>query len=376
MLFIANLTASYAKIGINLLFLTYILLIYGMKKYQLYGMGNALVDIIVPVDDVFLQTHKLDKGHMKLMELSAQQAILSAITQRTNGLSQHVQLPSRQSGGSAANTVVSFSHFGGRSCYACQTGQDELGEFYLQDLQQAGVATHAPYAQIAGTTGTCLVLLTPDGERTMCTSLGISASFSTQAIYTDDLLAAECIYIEGYLLATPVGAAAAKQAQQLANQQRIPVALTLSDTSIVALARAEISQLLSQQVDVLFCNAEEALLYTQTSTVTEAGAILAREVACVAITQGASGVSLWQGDEQWQVPALSVEALDTNGAGDLFAAAFLWKWFQDQQAVLAAHFACYAAARLVQHLGPRLPQATCQDLLEGFVGWSTNLNAL
>ena len=338
-----------------------------IKRTPLYGIGNALVDVIVRVEDAFLTDNGLEKGQMRLLTTAEQGALLLKIGGAGRTL---------QSGGSAANTLVSFCRFGGTGGYACQVGRDDFGDFFVQDLDEAGIA-YGDGVRVSGSTGTCLVLVTPDGERTLCTDLGVSAGFSTETLSVPRLMLADALYMEGYLLCSPNGTAAVLSAQQVANDNGAVVALSLSDVSVVDMARDRLADVLSNGVQLLFCNAAEAAAYTGLSG-EKAIEALNELVQYVVVTQGPAGAWVRDGKTVQKIAANNVEVVDTNGAGDTFAAGFLYSLYADGQlatgafsrgldaAVLrkAATFGYQAAEKLVQQLGPRLDVAACSTLAE------------
>ncbi|PTQ87849.1 pfkB family carbohydrate kinase [Agitococcus lubricus] len=220
---------------------------------DLYAIGNALVDSEYVVDDAFLQHHAIQKGQMTLIDATQQHTLLSALHQR-------FECAKRASGGSAANSVIAFAALGGSAFYACKVAADANGDFYLHDLNAAGVK--APrHAQVAdGITGTCVVMVTPDSERTMHTFLGITAELSPQELDLDALTKARFLYIEGYLATSASARHAVSAARALAKAQNICTALTFSDPAMVQYARDGLSEMLADGVDILFCNETEATL--------------------------------------------------------------------------------------------------------------------
>ena len=318
-----------------------------MSAVQLFSIGNALVDEEYQVSDAFLHTAGLSKGTMQLVSQEQQNQLLQRLDQ--------AQYQGQASGGSAANTTVGFSALGGTSFYACRVGNDTLGAFYLDDLNKAQVRTSAQSIS-EGVTGRCIVLITPDGERTMCTFLGITSELAVQHIDWQPLLTAQWLYIEGYLATSPTAQQAVTQARQLARQSHVKIALSLSDPAMVQYARSGLEHLVGDGVDILFCNQQEALTYAKKDTVDEALEHLLHVAECVAITLGADGVLVAnRAGQKHKVGTQTVTVKDTNGAGDGFAAGFLFALQQGATLEQAAVLANRIAGAIVERYGPRLP---------------------
>ena len=317
------------------------------RTYDVYGIGHALVDVQYQIAPEFLAEHQIEKGVMTLVDESRQRNLSAAICGEP---------VASASGGSAANTLIGVARFGGRTYYACLTGRDAWGDFYQRDLEAAGVATH-PANRGEGKTGQCLVFITPDADRTLNTFLGISSAIGPAQLQEEVIADSQYIYIEGYLLGSEDGFAAACRAQQMAHQHGTAVALTLSDPFAVQAFRARFDALLQQGVDLLFCNEEEALASTGASDREAAGAAIASQVGTAYVTCGADGALVYADDTHYQVPGVPVQAVDTNGAGDLFAGGVLYGLSYEYSPIDAARLGCYAAAQVVARFGPRLEQS-------------------
>ena len=315
--------------------------------YDVYGVGHALVDIQYQVAPEFLAEHQIEKGVMTLVDEARQHHLTAAI----NG-----EPVASASGGSAANTLIGVARYGGRAYYACLTGRDAWGDFYQRDLEAAGVATH-PANRGKGKTGQCLVFITPDADRTLNTFLGISSAIGPAQLHEEVIADSQYLYIEGYLLGTDDGFAAAHQAQQMAQRHGTAVALTLSDPFAVRAFQSRFDALLQRGVDLLFCNEEEALASTGTDDRETAGAALASQVGTAYVTCGADGALVYADGTHGQVPGVPVQAIDTNGAGDLFAGGVLYGLSHGYSPLDAARLGCYAAAQVVTRFGPRLEQS-------------------
>ena len=324
------------------------------KKYDVYGLGNALVDIQYRVDPGFFQTAGIDKGVMTLIDENRQKMLIEALGQKEMA---------RSSGGSAANTMISLVKCGGTGYYACKVAHDGDGDFYLEDLKNAGVAFN-PTNRGEGTTGKCLVMITPDADRTMNTFLGITHTFGIVQIEESVIADSQYIYIEGYLVTSDTGFQAAQAAQKFAHAHGVKVALTLSDPFVVDVFKSQMEMLVSDGVDLLFCNEDEAKMLTGTNTTDAACEALAGRVGSFAVTCGAEGAKVRDRDQTRPVPGFKVEAVDTNGAGDAFAGAYLFGLTHDYAPAQAAKLAAYVSSRVVSQYGPRFDQHLSSDDIE------------
>lgn len=325
---------------------------------DLYVIGNALVDLEYSVDDQFLQQHQLQKGTMQLAEQAAQQLLLKSLS------SHHAQ--EQASGGSAANSTVAYTSMGGNAFYACRVGNDDFGQFYLNDLSAANVQTSTSSSS-DGETGTCVVLVTPDGERTMQTFLGITAELSEQQVDFEPLKTAKYLYIEGYLATSPTARQAVKQAREIAKANGTQIAITLSDPAMVQYARDGLNDLIDDGVDVLFCNEHEARMYTETEQLEDTLAALLKLSKTVIITRSADGAIIAaQTGEKIQVEAVPCNAIDTLGAGDAFAGAYLYGMSKGFELAACGKLAAATASKVVSQYGPRLTVADYQAILQQY----------
>lgn len=314
------------------------------KRFDVYGLGNALVDIQYDIDPAWLRKMGIDKGVMTLVDEERQQALIDAID----------GAPLKQSsGGSAANSMIATTVLGGSAYYACKVGNDDLGTFYLNDLEAAGVACNRDH-RAEGTTGRCLVLITPDADRTMNTFLGITATFGPGQVEERIIADSTYLYIEGYLLSSDSGFEAALQAQKHARARGTHVALTLSDPFIVGAFKERVGRLIEGGIDLLFCNEVEARAWTGVEEIEAACRALSGQVSRFAVTCGADGARVHDGEALSHVPGFQVKAIDTNGAGDAFAGAFLYGLTHGHDAGRAGRLANFAASRVVSRYGPRL----------------------
>ncbi len=324
------------------------------KPLDIFGIGNALVDTTIETSDSEIQALGLKKGQMQLIDDTRLLELLHAFRG-----TQH----ERASGGSAANTLITAQGLGLNCAYACKVADDENGRFFINDMKTLGVQLSLdPQNLESGTTGICLVNVTPDAERTMSTYLGTTADFSSTEIDFTQLQAAKLLYIEGYLMPSPSGLEAAQQAHHYAIKHKIQTALTLSDLSMVTYFKSELNSLISYQgVDVLFCNEEEAKHFTECDTPEAAINALSEKARLIAMTRGSKGAWIMKDKTLYTIPAIETKAIDTNGAGDAFAGAFLAGIFQGLSLEKAGKLANSVAAKVVSQYGPRLSKKTLRD---------------
>ena len=325
-------------------------------RYDIYGIGAALVDTEIEVSDENLTSFDIEKGVMTLVDEARQRQLLDL-------LKGHLVTACLASGGSAANSIIAAQYCGAKTFYSCKVANDENGRFYLQDLTAAGVAHPDNWWQPEGMTGKCLVMITNDAERTMNTFLGISETLSTAQIDENALKQSQFVYIEGYLATSTSGKIAAIRLRELAEQHNIKTALSLSDPGIVEFFYDDLKEIIGHKIDLLFCNEAEALQFTHTQNLDDAANALKLTAKTFAITRGAKGALVFDGTKLESAPATQVTAIDTNGAGDMFAGAFMAAICQGHDFVTAATFANRAAAKVVSQFGPRLRPHQYAELL-------------
>jgi len=328
------------------------------QRYDIYGIGNALVDSEYRIDDQELEALAVEKGAMTLIDQQRRAELLERLG----------ELPGkRASGGSAANTLIAAAQMGSRCFYSCKVANDELGQFYLQDLRACAVDSNDHHSDANGqSTGTCLVLITPDAERSMSTYLGATADLSEAELVVEALVQAKFLYIEGYLAASPSGRRAVQVARQAAREAGVQVALTLSDVNMIRFCRDGLEEMWGDGVDLLFSNEEEAKLMCGTDDLSQAAEALQQRAQRFVITRGGDGSLVWDGRSLVEVPAMPVKALDTNGAGDMFAGAVLHCVTRNWDLVEAARLGSQAAGELIQHFGPRLPSQVTRQVWDRF----------
>lgn len=331
------------------------------KKYHVYAIGNALVDTEVEVTDAFLERMGIDKGVMTLVDEQQQAELLKA-------LEGEAEPHKHTSGGSAANTIIATRYFGGRTYYSCKVADDADGDFYVRDLMAAGVQTNMNGSRPDGISGKCLVMITPDAERTMHSFLGISASITANELDHEAIRASEYVYLEGYLVSSDTGRDAAIQLRKAAEEHGVKTALTFSDPAMVEIFRDGLVEMLGDGVDLLFCNEAEACGFTGQENPARALEELQKIARGVVITRGAKGAWAWDGEQVHEIPATRVEAIDTNGAGDMFAGAFLYGITHGHDFDAAGKLASKACARLVTEFGARLPAQAHDEIKKEVLG--------
>jgi sugar/nucleoside kinase (ribokinase family) len=329
-------------------------------KYQVYGVGNAIVDYEIEVSNDFFKENQVEKGLMTLVDEARQAELINVVKNK---------IKKRQSGGSAANSIISLAQLGGKAFYACKIASDEDGKFYLNGLQEAGVDTNlAPHLLPDGTTGKCLVMVSPDADRTMNTYLGITSEFSTNELDNQAIAASEYVFLEGYLVTSPTGLVAMKEAKKVAKESGAKVSLSFSDPAMVKYFRDQMVDVVGDGVDLLFCNEEEAMLYTNTSDLEAAKTALKKVASQFVITLGKNGALVYDGAIFSQIESFPTKAIDTTGAGDMFCGAFLYGITHGHSFEQAGRLASRASSAVVSQFGPRLELSKIQKIAKEILG--------
>jgi len=320
--------------------------------YDVAAIGNAIVDVISPASDAFLTENRLDKGAMMLVD-QAQSAALYA--KMAAGV--------ETSGGSAANTIAGLASFGGRGAFMGKVADDWLGEVFRHDM--GAIGARFENAPLLGGPGTAISMInvTPDAQRTMCTFLGASVEFTDSDVEADIIEAAKIVYLEGYLFDAEAARRAFAKAAALAHGSGRMIALTLSDGFVVERHRAALLGFIEGQVDLLFANETELKALFQTDDFDKALHQLRFHVKIAAVTRGEKGsVIIAQGGERLTVAAAPVEkVMDTTGAGDQYAAGFMFGLSRGRSLQQCGQLASLAAAEVISHYGPR-PQVSLKEL--------------
>ena len=320
-------------------------------RYDVVGIGNAIVDVIGRCDNAFLAEQRLDKGHMRLVDADTAEHLYAAMGP---GIA--------ISGGSVANTIVGVASFGGRAGFIGKVADDEFGNIFAHDIRAAGVAFTAPFSRSGTPTARSLILVTPDGERTMNTYLGVSPELDDGMLDTEMIRAAQVVYLEGYLFDRPEAKAAFFRSAEIAAAAGRKVALSLSDGFCVDRHRGEFLALIRDRVDILFANESEVTSLYQTTSYDEAARRASADVAVAVLTRSAKGSTIFAGGRAVAVPAFPVaQVVDTTGAGDLYAAGFLYGLTSGRDLETAGRLASMAAAEIISHLGAR-PETSLAEL--------------
>ncbi len=317
-----------------------------MARYNIYGIGGALVDTEVEVSEKFLVDATIDKGVMTLVDESRQRELLQALSFEDPALL-------KKCGGSVCNSVVAASSLGSKAFFSGKVADDADGELYVSDLKKAGVDFHSA-GRDPGITGKCLVLVTEDAERTMNTFLGASETLSSKEIDYGALKDSEWFYVEGYLVTNEARTRATKDAVEFAKEHGVKIAISLSDPFVVDVFGGALLDIMRSGVDLVFCNKDEALAFTGTSELDSAIKKLKLITKTFAITDGANGAITYDGNSVCRSEGVSAKAIDTNGAGDMFAGAFLYAITSGKSYDWAARLANHCASRVVAKFGPRL----------------------
>ncbi len=313
------------------------------SRFDVVGIGNALVDVISHADDVFIERQALTKGSMTLVD-----------TERALHLYRALGSAVEMSGGSAANTVSGVASFGGRAAYIGKVSPDDLGDVFGHDLHAVGVH-FAPGRHLDDIpTGRCIIVVTPDAQRTMNTYLGVSSYLCPSDIDEEVVAAGRVLYMEGYLFDRDDAKEAFRHAARIAHRAGRQVSLTLSDSFCVDRHRDDFRALVEDEVDILFANEHELCSLYETENFEAAIAAVRRDSSFAVVTRGPLGASIVTRDRIVSVDAEPVEhVLDTTGAGDLFAAGFLYGLTQGHDLGAAGRLGAIAASEVISHVGPR-----------------------
>lgn len=312
-------------------------------RYDVVGIGNALVDVIAHTTDEFLPEHELVKGSMTLIETERAVELYSVLTGAVE-----------MSGGSAANTVVGVASFGGSAAYIGKVDDDDLGQVFGHDMRAVGVGFVGGGNAQEIPTGRCIIVVTPDAERTMNTYLGVSSTLGVEDLDESVIADGHVLYMEGYLFDHDDAKAAFRRAADVAHDNGRTVSLTLSDSFCVDRHRDDFRALVHDSVDLLFGNEDELLSLYEMDSFNDAVAALRAECSLAVITHGSDGCVIVTADEMLTVPAVPVDrVVDTTGAGDLFAAGFMYGYTNGADLAECGRLGSVAAAEVISHVGPR-----------------------
>ncbi len=314
----------------------------GEARFDICGIGNALMDVTAAVDEAFITRHDCARGTMTLIDTARAEALYAA-------------MPAGQQsgGGSGANTAVVAAALGARVAYLGQVADDELGQVFRHDMRAAGV--HFPTPPLVGgdPTGRCLVLVTPDGQRTMNTYLGASTRFGARQVDHAVIAGSRILYLEGYLFDPPAAQAAFREAAAAAHAAGRRVALSLSDPFCVHRHRAAFRDLVAGHIDILFANEAEITSLYELNEFDDAAERARREVTLAALTRSEAGSIVLRGAETVPIVAEPTRVIDTTGAGDAYAAGFLAALVAGRPLADCGRLASLAAAEVISHFGAR-----------------------
>ncbi len=312
-------------------------------QLDVYGLGNALMDLQLQITEDELVDLGLEKAAMKLVEVEEQKRLIGAFADRT---------VHRASGGSAANTMIAVSQLGGKSAYGCMLGDDDFGRAYAREMDGLGILLHTT-PLFGQPTGTCVVLITPDAERTMNTHLGASASLDAAHVREEILARAKWLYVEGYLFSSSPGRNAVRKAVDLAKANGVKVAVTFSDGFIVDVFGESLREVVSK-ADLVFANLHEARKFTGEDAEDDIFAKLCSSAPNAVMTMSERGSRVYFSGQSAMIAPFLVHAVDDTGAGDMFAGGFLYGITHGLSGQDAGRLACFLASRVVSQMGPRL----------------------
>ena len=327
-----------------------------MKHFHLYGLGNALVDIDFEVSYETIKRLNIDKGVMTLVDDKRHLQLLENLS----GI-KHI----KACGGSAANTTMIANQLGCNSFYSCKIANDLSGDFFYDELIRHGITTNlTPNNHPDGTTGTCLVLVTPDADRTMNTHLGITETLSTAELNEEAIAESEYLYIEGYLSPSSSATNAAITAFEIAKKYQTKTSLSLADPNMVNYFKSQLDAIINDGIDLLFCNEDEAKLFSQTSSLKIACDIFKDIAKTFVITRGAKGAIIYSNQQLYEIPSKKILAIDTVGAGDMFAGGFIYSLTKGYHPKIAGIIGNIVASKIVTKFGPRLNEHEVLEIKE------------
>jgi len=313
-------------------------------KFDVTGIGNAIVDVLAKADDSLLTEHKLPKGGMSLIDTETAERLYSLMGP---GL--------EASGGSAANTIAGIAALGGKTTYIGKVAADQLGDVFMHDIRAVGVNYNTPRLQGGLPTARCLIFVTPDAQRTMQTYLGATTQLGPEDVDMDAIISSKVLYLEGYLWDQPRAKTAMREAAIKAQQAGVKVSLTLSDSFCVARFREEFLELVNNHVDILFANENEILSLYQVQNFDDALQHVRGHTEIAALTRSEKGSVIVNGGEVHVIDAMKgVKVVDTTGAGDAYAAGFLYAYTHDYDLGTCGRLGNTMAAAVISKMGPRV----------------------
>ena len=331
-------------------------------KLDISSLGNAIVDVQFSIEEDFvskLEKMSIPKGAMTLIEAEEQSNLISLLTEEYGE-------PKLSCGGAATNSIVAASNFGSICHFSCKVRNDDLGIFYLENLSKNDVLHSKQASESDLSTGQCVVMVTPDAERTMCTYLGISNLLSSNDLDKLAIRNSKYLFLEGYLVTSESALKACYEAIEVAKAANTKIVISLSAAAIVNAFRDQMNSLIKLGCDLLFCNESEACAFSQHEDVLKAEEFLRSVSSQNLITLGKNGSMIWDGSKLETIEGFDVKAVDTNGAGDIFAGSVLHKICEGHDLTSSAKFGCFAASKKVEKFGPRLSQKEYKSIYENF----------
>lgn len=329
-----------------------------MKKYDVYGIGNALVDIEYHATPQRLAELDIDKGVMTLIDEQRQNSLVAQLEDSHESMT---------CGGSAANSIIALAQMGAKTHFDGRVSHDMTGQIFARDLHDSGVHSSLDRKILPnGITGKCLVFVTPDADRTMNTFLGVSGELDSTDIDIEAIKQSNAVYIEGYLASADNARDSAIEVRRIAERRKIMTCLTLSDPNMVKFFRGSMEAMIGDGVDLLFANADEAMELAASDNLADAVLLFKKLARKFAITRGSEGALLFDGNTEIEIKPRPVEAIDTLGAGDMFAGAMLYGLSQGMNFQRAGDLASLASAKIVTQFGPRLRAEQTRELLSSF----------
>ena len=331
-------------------------------KLDISSLGNAIVDVQFSIEEDFvskLEKMSIPKGAMTLIEAEEQSNLISLLTEEYGE-------PKLSCGGAATNSIVAASNFGSICHFSCKVRNDDLGIFYLENLSKNDVLHSKQASESDLSTGQCVVMVTPDAERTMCTYLGINNLLSSEDLDKLAIRNSKYLFLEGYLVTSESALKACYEAIEVAKAANTKIVISLSAAAIVNAFRDQMNSLIKLGCDLLFCNESEACAFSQHEDVLKAEEFLRSVSSQNLITLGKNGSMIWDGSKLETIEGFDVKAVDTNGAGDIFAGSVLHKICEGHDLTSSAKFGCFAASKKVERFGPRLSQKEYKSIYENF----------
>ncbi len=313
-------------------------------RFDVTAIGNAIVDVLAKADDALLAEHKLPKGGMSLIDAPTAERLYAVMGPGVEA-----------SGGSAANTIAGIAALGGKTAYIGKVADDQLGKVFTHDIRAVGVSYTTPPLEGGLPTARCLIFVTPDAQRTMQTFLGATSQLNPEDVDMNAIKASKVLYLEGYLWDQPQAKKAMREAAVEAKRAGVKVALTLSDSFCVARFRDEFKELIKNHVDILFANESEILSLYEVTDFDAALQAVRNDAEIAALTRSEKGSVVVNGDEVHVIDAVKgVKVVDTTGAGDAYAAGFLYAFTQGRDLATCGRLGGVMAAEVISHMGPRV----------------------